>query len=177
MAGLKFRILIDTKENNEIFRDVLVPDNAKFMDLYQICLSSFAFKGDQMASFYVSNDDWSKGEEITLEDMNFSEEDATPTMNNTLIRDYIESADQKFILVYDFMKMWIFLIELIAYEKETPSQCITTLSIGEAPSEDSRSGDEEIYFDTEEEDEFGFDELDEGFDSEDYSAFDDYDNF
>ncbi len=182
MAGLKFRVLLDTKESTEIFRDIIIPDSATFADLHKICIESFGFKGDQMASFYMSNDDWDKGQEITLEDMSFGEESDTPIMDKALVREFIEAPDQKIILVYDFIKMWIFLLELVAYEKETPANPLVALAVGDAPKEDSRSGDENDAlfagefeeFGEDEEDEFGFNEFDDDYNDEDYSSFNDF---
>ncbi|MCO5258579.1 MAG: plasmid pRiA4b ORF-3 family protein [Crocinitomicaceae bacterium] len=187
MAGLKFRVLLDSKEKDEVFRDVIIPDSATFEDLYKICMQSFGFKGDQMASFYMSNDEWDKGQEVTLEDMSFGDENSsTPIMKNTHVREFIEEPDQKIILVYDFIKMWIFLLELVGYEKDTPAEPIIALSIGVSPREDSRKGDEtDIMFtgefdefgEDEEEDEFGFNDFDDDYSDDDYSSFDGYDDF
>ena len=62
MPGLKFRVLLDSEKKEEIFRDILISDTDNFESLYHAILKSFNFKGDQMASFYVSNDDWDKGQ-------------------------------------------------------------------------------------------------------------------
>ena len=53
MPGLKFRILLDTKKNEEIFHDILISDGEDFEAFFQTIIKSFEFKGDQMASFYV----------------------------------------------------------------------------------------------------------------------------
>lgn len=183
MAGLKFRVLLDSMESTEVFRDVVIPDSASFEDLYKISIGSFGFKGDQMASFYMSNDEWDKGQEITLEDMSFGdEENTTPVMAKAFVRDFIEAPDQKIILVYDFIKMWIFLLELVGYEKGTPEKPIVALAVGDAPKEDSRSGEDndDLFageFGEEDEDEFGFNDFDDDYNEEDYSSFDDYDDF
>lgn len=185
MAGLKFRVLLDSKDKTEVFRDVIIPDSASFEDLFKISMQSYRFKGDQMASFYLSNDEWDKGQEITLEDMNFGDEkSSTPTMKKSFVKDFIEAPDQKIILVYDFIRMWIFLLELVGYEKETPAQPIIALSIGSSPLENSREGSDndtlfagEIEEFGEEEDEFGFNDYDDDYNDEDYSSFDSYDEF
>lgn len=170
MAGLKFRVLLDSSEN-EVFRDILVRDDDNFESLYRGILASYAFTDEQMASFYVSNHNWDKGHEISLFDMSFGEDPdqiLPGVMSETTIRDFIQDPDQKFILVHDFIKMWIFLIELIAIEKEEPETAKTVLSVGEAPKEDSRSGEEDIQFETdseeeEEEDEFGFGDFEDSY--------------
>ena len=60
MAGLKFRILLDSKDKNEIFRDVLISDSDNFESFYKAILNSYNFTEDQMASFYMSNENWTK---------------------------------------------------------------------------------------------------------------------
>ena len=38
-------------------------------DLHNVVTQSFGFDGSEMGSFYLSDDDWNQGEEITLFDM------------------------------------------------------------------------------------------------------------
>ena len=174
MAGLKFRVLLDSKNKNEIFRDILISDSDNFESFYRAILKAYGFSEEQMASFYMSNHNWDKGFEISLFDMTFgeSEDQILPAvMNTSIIREYIQDPDQKMILVHDFLRMWMFLVELIGVESETPEIPKMVLSIGDAPSEDSKSqGDSELQFETEsemgddEEDEFGFGEFEDEYD-------------
>lgn len=182
MAGLKFRVLLDSENNSEVFRDILINSEDNFESFYKAIVSSFNFSGKEMASFYVSNDEWDKGHELNLEDMSYGEEEKSefPTvMKHASIQQFIEEPDQKFILVYDFMRMWIFLVELIGYEKVAPEKPEVLLAVGMAPPEDSRSGDNENLFvgqegDDMDEDEFGFNDFDDDISDDDYSSFDDY---
>lgn len=181
MAGLKFRVLLDSETNSEIFRDILINDTDNFETFYKAIVSSFRFEGDQMASFYVSNDSWDKGHEISLMDLSYDDELAespVAVMRDVLIKEYIEEPDQKFILVYDFLRMWIFLVELIGYEKEGPAKPEILLSVGMAPPEDSRvaADNEDMFvgdFD-EDEDELGFDDFEDGMSDEDYNNLDEF---
>lgn len=182
MAGLKFRILLDSDKNQEVFRDIFIDANASFDDFYQTILNSFAFTGREMASFYVSNDDWDKGHEISWLDMSYDDQDNSEhlpsVMSTAILSEFIEEPDQKFILVYDFLRMWIFLIELIGYEKEGPKEPEITLSIGVSPEEGSKPVSEEMFqgVDAEdEEDEFGFNNMEDGFNEEDYGGFEEFD--
>lgn len=177
MAGLKFRVLLDSKDQNEVFRDILIGDNDNFEAFYNSILDAYHFSGEQMASFYMSNENWDKGHEISLFDMSFGEDPdqiQPGVMRNTMIRDMVQDPDQKIILVHDFLRMWIFLIELIGYEEETPDRPKMVLSVGNAPSEDSRSAENEnLQFETdsehaEDEDEFGFGEFEDGYDDYDF---------
>lgn len=180
MAGLKFRILLDSEKDEEIFRDILISDTDNFESFYKAIMASFRFQGDEMASFYVSDDSWDKGHEINLMDMTYGDDDVdglASVMKDAIIKDFLQEPDQKFILVYDFMRMWIFLIELIGYEKESPENPQMLLAVGMAPPEDSRTSDQLVFGDETsegEEDEMGFDEFDDDLSDEDVSNFDDY---
>jgi hypothetical protein len=184
MGALKFRVLLDSEEDKEIFRDILIDENDNFESLYHAIINSFRFEGDQMASFYMSNDDWDKGHEISLMDMNYGDEaidEVASVMSGAVLRDFMHVADQKVILVYDFMRMWIFLIELIDRSEEIIESPMVALSVGIAPPEDSKISSMEL--EEEEEDLFGeldedydddFNDFEDGFDDEDLSNFDEY---
>jgi hypothetical protein len=183
MAGLKFRVLLDSDSSQDIFRDILISDTDNFESLYSSIVSSFQFQGNQMASFYVSNDNWDKGHEISLEDMTYDDDSIdspAAVMKSAIIKDFLEEPDQKFILVYDFMRMWIFLLEIIGYEKEGPDKPQLLLSVGMAPPEDSKSSSENdaIFSEEldEEDDEFGFNEFDDELDEDDLGeSYNEYD--
>ena len=174
MAGLKFRVLLDSKDKNEVFRDILISDQDNFESFYRAILSAYSFSSDQMASFYMSNESWDKGFEISLFDMSFGEDSSQilpGVMNTSRIGEFIQESDQKIILVHDFLRMWIFLIELIGYQEETPESVQTILSVGSAPPEESKSNeDESLKFETDAEleesddDEFGFDDYEDQYD-------------
>lgn len=175
MAGLKFRVLLDSIDKSEVFRDILIRDNDNFESFYIAILDAYNFSNDQMASFYMSNNQWDKGHEISLFDMSYDEdpEQILPSvMRTSMMHSYVKEADQKMILVHDFIRMWIFLIELIGVEENDPEHPKTVLSVGNAPSEESRSGEEDsLQFETEfeedeDEDEFGFGDFES--DYEDY---------
>lgn len=174
MAGLKFRVLLDTNDSNEIFRDLLIADTTDFETFYRAILDAYQFSDDQMASFYMSNDNWDKGHEISIFDMAFDEDPdqiMPSVMKTSILANYIKEEDQKIILVHDFIRMWIFLIELIEVQTEAPENPKVVLSVGNAPAESSKTGEEEISFETEsefegedEEDEFGFNDFEDSYD-------------
>lgn len=142
MPSYKFRVLIDTDSGTEIFRDFLISSNESLEVFYDSILKAFNFKGGQMASFYKSNNDWDKGQEITLMDMGMNEGgDPVFIMSQTKLSDIVTEPDQKLILVHDFMRMWCFLIELIDTQTKAVAKPQVLLSMGEAPKEESKSLD------------------------------------
>jgi hypothetical protein len=184
MGALKFRVLLDTEQESEIFRDILINEDDNFESLYQAIINSFRFQGDQMASFYLSNDDWDKGHEISLMDMNYGDEaidEKASVMSVAVLRDFMQEKDQKIILVYDFLRMWIFLIELIDRPADKVSKPETLLSVGMAPPEDSRmtnlEDDTDNLFEDEEfgdDDDIFDDDFEDGYDEEDYNNYNEY---
>lgn len=176
MAGIKFRVLLDTSQKEEVFCDILLSIDDDFEALFNSIIEAYQFKGNQMASFYVSNETWDKGEEISLMDVSFGEPESQKIMSSTTIRDIIEDPNQKLILVYDFLKMWIFLIECIGIQEETPEKPTLLLSIGKKPKEDSKELDEDLQMPAdenseEEEDEYGFQDFEDGFSEEDLNPY------
>ena len=60
----KIRAVADTED--DIFIDILIPVDNSFLVLHELILEAFNLNKMEMASFYLSNDEWDKGEEITL---------------------------------------------------------------------------------------------------------------
>ena len=180
MSALKFRVLLDSSQNEEVFRDIRIDEKENFETFYTTILDAFGFNGKQLGSFYMSNDAWDKGEEIGLMDMQFGEENSDMLqMAETKLVSKMEEKDQKMILVYDFLKMWIFLIELQERTSDKVAKPEVVFSIGKAPDENDKSEEfnmesEEMYEESED-DEFSdeFDEFDEEGFSEDYGSYDD----
>ncbi len=111
MAVLKFRIYWE--EDDVIYRDVLVKHSQNFADLHQIILKAFEFDQKHDATFFRSNDIWQRGREISKE-VYEKEYKAPPLlMEETIIGSEIIDTNQHFVYLYDFVKSWSFLIELI----------------------------------------------------------------
>lgn len=142
MSSYKFRVLIDTESTGDIFRDILIDPKDNFESFYRAIIASFDFLGDQLASFYVSDDNWDKGHEIALMDMGLTNELNAPfLMRDTPIATVARVKGQKLILVYDFLKMWCFLIELVDILPEDCPEPELLFSVGVAPDENSKEID------------------------------------
>jgi hypothetical protein len=116
MAVLKFRIYFE--EDESIYRDVAVKHTQTFLHLHQVILRSYEFDSKHQATFYRSNDNWQRGREISLEKYDKQYKVEPLLMNDTTIGSQIRDPNQKFIYVYDFVKNWSFLVELINVSKE-----------------------------------------------------------
>ena len=143
MAGIKFRVLLDSNQKEEVFCDILLSIDDNFESFFNTIIKAYDFKGDQMASFYASNEEWDKGEEVSLMDVSFGEEGQQRTMSNTSIQSMVEAPDQKFILVYDFMKMWRFLVTYISKSENNKDHSNVIYQVGKMPESET-----EIYFES-----------------------------
>lgn len=158
----RFRILLDTDE--DIFRDIEIEASATLEDLHNAITQAFGFDGQEMASFYKSNEFWEEGEEICLFDLG-DEPGEVRIMSETPIESTVSREDTKLIYVYDFLSMWTFMVELadIGEREEGKSYPNLMFAHGQIPEEApekqfiSEEMDMDDDFDTDFEDEFDLD--------------------
>lgn len=140
MRIYRFRVLIDDK--SEAFRDIEIRNEQTFFDLHVAIKKAFGFTGDEMASFYVSDESWEKGTEIPLADLGFGEDGGTTPalMKEVTISDHMRSTKQRYVYVYDFLLNWNFMVELVKAGEPVKGKRypLVALSHGEAPGEMSR---------------------------------------
>jgi hypothetical protein len=159
----KIRIILDVEE--DVFRDIVVNESTNLEDLHFFIAKSFGFNGQEMASFYKSNNEWEQGDEIPLFDM--SEDDIDISMSNCLLNSVLKKTGDKLIYVYDFFSMWTFFVELSEIttkeEKNTP---YIALSFGHPPE---KAPDKEFKADK------SYDDDDYFLDNDDFDNIDDID--
>lgn len=129
MKCYKFRVILDCKK--DVFRDILISSEANLEALHNVIKTSFDLKGDEMASFYMSNDEWYQGSEISL--MDISEDDDAEIMNKIKLKDALKEKGAKMIYLYDFMEMWTFFCELIDVEEKELKEAKLSYRFGERP--------------------------------------------
>lgn len=128
----KVRVLLDVE--GDVFRDIILKSDRNLEDFHLIIAKSFGFKGQEMASFYISDKDWNQGEEIPLFDM--SEGDNDSSMAATSISTVLNSKGDRLIYIYDFFSMWTFFVELVAILPSSPEKLpFVSLAIGQVPEE------------------------------------------
>ena len=99
-----YRITFSCEEGDPDFRRVYEADpDATFLDLHNAILQSVGYPDDQMTSFYLCNDEWEKGQEVTLVEMGSNFEYDNMVMNETRLGDLLEEQGQRLIYVFDPM--------------------------------------------------------------------------
>ncbi len=153
----RFRVILDNDTEDDIFRDIEIRKTDTLEDLHNTITQSFGFDGTEMASFYLSDDQWNQGEEISLFDMSEGI-NSVRLMNEANLEDIVDDTRTKLIYVYDFLSMWTFLVELAEIVEETDSVDYPNLMFvhGQIPSDapektfeadNSRDLDEDLNID------------------------------
>lgn len=181
----KFRLLSD--EVDHFVREIAISSEATFLDLQNAILDSVNYSKDQLTSFFLCNDEWEKGVEVTLIEMDSSPEVDSWVMESTKLSDLIEEEDQKLLFVFDLFNERSFFIDCYQFipSKELP-KAVCTLTEGEPPvqlvefddnnlqSSSNITLDDAFYgdqdFDLEELDSEGFTGLDDLADNEKFSS-------
>lgn len=143
MAIYRFKVYLE--DNEDVFRDIDIRAAQSFEEFHTVIQDAFKFDNKHAASFFVSDDYWRKGQEITLrkEDLPLEEEevrknvDPKKLMKDTKIARYIEQPHQRFVYVFDPAVQWTFQIEMmkIADENSKVRYPAVTKSIGNAPKQ------------------------------------------
>ena len=159
---MKSIIQVHLEYKKDVIRDIEINSASNLEKLHHAIISAFELDKNELASFYITNDEFELIQEIPL----FSVEDKENSMlgmSDIILSSILKTEGSQLLYVYDFMKMWRFLITLteITEEKITTSKCIK--SVGKMPENAP-----EISFKVEKE----FDPFSEAFD--DLDEFKDY---
>ncbi len=130
----KFRIVSDEAENFK--REIEIDSEASFLDFRNAICESVKFDKEQMCSFFICEDGWEKGKEITLEDMGSDSSEDVYLMDESALEDFVEDEGQRLIFVFDYLTERAFFIEL---KKTVPGKrldhAVCTASVGNPPDQ------------------------------------------
>ena len=99
MAIYRFRISFE--EYDDIYRDIEIRSIQSFEQLHYAIQESIGFDATKPATFFMSNDNWKKGQEITLTK---SEKPGVKVMKDCRLCDFIADPHQKiYYLFHDFV--------------------------------------------------------------------------
>ncbi|OIP83796.1 MAG: hypothetical protein AUK44_04240 [Porphyromonadaceae bacterium CG2_30_38_12] len=168
----KFTVLSD--EVDDFVREMNIDPEATFKELHDCILESVKYDKNQMTSFFICSDDWEKGQEVTLIEMESSSEYDNLVMEDIKLEELISDEKQKMLFVFDMISDRSFFMELTeiipgkSVEKPTcitskgsaPVQIMADEAVSVAPRinlDENFYGDES--FDLDELDEEGFGDL------------------
>ncbi|MXV17850.1 IS1096 element passenger TnpR family protein [Hufsiella ginkgonis] len=134
MAIYRFRVSFE--DYDDIIREIDIKSNQTFEDLHYAIHKSTGYAPSQSSSFYVSNDQWLKGDEIAFLPSQRKVNAGIALMEKSKLSSFIDDPHQKFYYTYNFERPYDFHVELIKIllddekGKEYPS---LFKSIGDAP--------------------------------------------
>jgi hypothetical protein len=146
------QIYLEYKE--DVIRDIEISSTSNLEELHYAIITAFELEKNELASFYMTNEDFELLQEIPLLSID-EEENPMLRMNEVIISSILTKQGSQLLYVYDFMKMWRFLITLTEKKEEIISEPKCVKSVGEMP-EDAP----EITFEAEKE----FDPFEDAFD-------------
>jgi hypothetical protein len=107
----KFRISFE--DFDEVIRDIEIRSTQTFEDLHQTIQACIGFDGTKPASFFISNDNWVKGQEISIDKRVSKDGNVSALMRDSKLCNYIADPHQKIYYVSDYEANWTFHIELV----------------------------------------------------------------
>jgi hypothetical protein len=136
MALYRFRVTFE--DYDEVYREIDVKSNQTFEELHRAIHKSTGYDPEFSSSFYVSNDQWTKGEEITFLPNQKRIDRGIKLMDKVKLSSFIDDPHQKFYYTFNFDRPFDFHVELMKIIlNETPGTTYPAVirSVGEAPKQ------------------------------------------
>lgn len=127
----KIRVILDAKDT--IFRDIEIKDKQTLWNLHLGIKSAFSLPGEELSSFYFSDDEWNEGQAVPLEDM--SDDGDGEIMSDIYLNEGFQQVGAKMRFQYGFIDLWEFFCELLEINDEKPAvnYPITVYRFGNVP--------------------------------------------
>lgn len=145
MAIYRFRVTFE--DYDEVIREIEVLSKHSFLDLHRAILDSVGFDPEKPSSFFISNDQWKKGEEFAYLPSEIKMRKGVLLMDNTRLNQHIDDPHQKFYYTYNFERSFDFHVQLIKIlgEEEGKQYPFLFKSIGKAPKIFTSGGIQEAH--------------------------------
>lgn len=134
MAIYRFRITFE--DFDEVVREIDIKSNQTFEDLHKAFHRTTGYTAEKSSSFFVSTDNWIKGDEIAYLPNQRKIDRGIALMESSRLSSFIEDPHQKFYYIYNFDRPFDFHVELIKIILETDPNIeypFLVKSTGEAP--------------------------------------------
>lgn len=134
MALYRFRVTFE--DYDDVTREIDVKSNQTFEDLHRAIHQSTGYNPEYSSSFYISNDQWMKGEEITYLPNQRRIDRGISLMERVKLSSFIDDPHQKFYYTFNFDRPFDFHVELMKIILEdAPGVTYPAVikSVGEAP--------------------------------------------
>lgn len=131
-----YRFKISFEDFDDVVREIDIKTNQTFEDLHRAFHRSTGYDADKSSSFYVSTDNWIKGDEIALLPNQRKIDNGVTLMEKAKLSSFVEDPHQKFYYIYNFERPFDFHVELTKIILENDPNIeypFLVKSTGEAP--------------------------------------------
>jgi len=157
-----YRFKVSFEDYDEVVREIDIKSNQTFEDLHRAIHAAIGYNCEYPSSFYISNDQWIKGEELTFMPNQRRIDRGIVLMDKVKLSSRIDDPHQKFYYTFNFDRPFDFHVELlkiILEENASITYPAVTRSVGEPPKQFGNvfnpailpPGEEDIEFLAEEE--------------------------
>ena len=137
----RFNVLSDKVENFALHIDA--DEKNTFFELHEVIQNECKYDPSELATFFLADEEWDKGLEIKMFGNNSPDTNATRSMKDTILGEYLKVREDKFIYVFDVINqksLYLELIEIFMEEKlNTP---VVTYNMGIAPVQSPQNGND-----------------------------------
>ncbi|UEG52638.1 plasmid pRiA4b ORF-3 family protein [Mucilaginibacter daejeonensis] len=135
MAVYRFRVTFE--DYDDISREIDIKSTHTFVDLHKAIHQSVGYDPEYSSSFYISNDQWTKGEELAYKPSERKVNRGVTLMENAKLAKFIDDPHQKFYYTSNFDRPFDFHVELVKILDEAPGATypLTAKTVGEAPKQ------------------------------------------
>ena len=132
-----YRFKVSFEDYDDVVRVVDIKSTHTFEDLHKAIHLSTGYSPNYPSSFYISNDQWIKGTEITFMPNQRRIDRGVALMEKSKLSSFIDDPHQKFYYTFNFDRPFDFHVELIKILDETPgiTYPYVAKSTGEAPKQ------------------------------------------
>ncbi len=134
MALYRFRVTFE--DYDDVTREIDIKSTQTFEDLHRAIHQSTGYNSEYSSSFYISNDQWLKGEEITYLPNQRRTDRGVALMEKVKLSSRIDDPHQKFYYIFNFDRPFDFHVELMKIIlDDTPRVTYPAIikSVGDAP--------------------------------------------
>ena len=131
-----YRFKISFEDYDGVVREIDIKTSQTFKQLHDAIHQSTGYNAEKSSSFYISTDNWLKGDEIAYLPNERKQQRGVVLMEDARLKSFIDDPHQKFYYTYNFERPYDFHVELVKIildANESLTYPVLVSSRGEAP--------------------------------------------
>lgn len=125
----KFRLI--SKEVKEFVRDIEILSDQYFYDFHSTLSKDFHYDSTHLASFFISDENWGKIQEITLFDFSEGTAKNINLMDKCILKDFVTKKGDRLLYIFDYFNKRLMFLELTEIHKKDKSLNYPRISLSQ----------------------------------------------